>query len=565
MPRMFPGVRDPTTRSSAERRLYEAMARELSDKWVVFHSVKWIGQDSQGRPRDGEADFVLAHPDLGVLTLEVKGGRISFDQRTGHFISTDAQDVSHDIGDPFEQAMKSKKVLLEKLQGTPGWQRRRVVFGHAVAFPDAVMDGSWLHPNAPREIVISALDVVSLESRLREVLQFWRGPVSADQPPGPVGIEVLERVLGQASRIRNPLLAIGARADEQSLIELTAQQFRYLRFLKGVRRAAIAGCAGSGKTLLAVEKARSLADEGLRVLFVCYNRALADYVGITLAHRQHFDVYSFHQLCVHWANRASARVAHDAEASEEYFTQSLSDELLAAAGKLGGYYDALIVDEAQDFHANWWEALPWVLNDPANGILYIFFDDNQRIYPDRLPVPIKAEPFPLDENCRNTQCIFDVVGQFYRGPQPPRVLGPQGHPAEIIPYSSGADGNTQLRRLLHRLLNEDGFRHDELAILTGLGSRSSSILGQRLGNVQITDRLPLQNGEVFGTTIRRFKGLERPVIILAEIDGRLPADDAEMLMYIGTSRARAYLIILLGEGAPEPLLNSLANVNRGGR
>lgn len=562
---MFPDVRDPTTRSSAERRLYEAMARELSDKWVVFHSVKWIGQDSQGRPCDGEADFVLAHPDLGILALEVKGGRIGFDPGTGHFISTDVHDVSHDIGDPFEQAMKSKKALLEKLKGTPGWQRRRIVFGHAVAFPDAVMEGSWMRPNAPREIVISALDVVSLESRLREVLQFWRGPVNADQPPGPAGIEVLVRVLGQAARIRNPLLAIGARADEQSLIELTAQQFRYLRFLKGVRRAAIAGCAGSGKTLLAVEKARSLADEGLRVLFVCYNRALADYVGITLGHRHRFDVYSFHQLCVHWANRAGAIVKHDAEASEEYFTQTLPDELLAAAGKLGGYYDALIVDEAQDFHANWWEALPWVLNDPANGILYLFFDDNQRIYPDRLPVPINAEPFPLDENCRNTQRIFDVVGQFYRGPQPPRVLGPQGHPVEIIPYSSDADGNTQLRRVLHGLLNEDGFRHDEIAVLTGLGNQSSSVLGQRLGNVQITDRLPLQNGEVFGTTIRRFKGLERPVIILSEIDGRLPADEAETLMYIGTSRARSYLIILLGEGAPEPLRNSLANDSRGGR
>jgi hypothetical protein len=42
MSRMYPSVLDPNTKSSAERRLYEAFARELGDEWVVFHHVKWI-------------------------------------------------------------------------------------------------------------------------------------------------------------------------------------------------------------------------------------------------------------------------------------------------------------------------------------------------------------------------------------------------------------------------------------------------------------------------------------------------------------------------------------------
>jgi len=105
MSQMYPVLLDPDTKSPAERRLYEAFARELDDEWTVLHHVKWIGHDDRGRPRDGEADFVVAHPHLGILVIEVKGGRIRFDEITGHYISTDRNTVEHDAGDPFEQAM----------------------------------------------------------------------------------------------------------------------------------------------------------------------------------------------------------------------------------------------------------------------------------------------------------------------------------------------------------------------------------------------------------------------------------------------------------------------------
>ena len=82
MARMYPALFDRDIQSSAERRLFEAFARELDDEWVVLHHVKWIGNDEFGRPHDGEADFAVAHPYLGVLVLEVKGGRIRFDETT---------------------------------------------------------------------------------------------------------------------------------------------------------------------------------------------------------------------------------------------------------------------------------------------------------------------------------------------------------------------------------------------------------------------------------------------------------------------------------------------------
>lgn len=560
MARLYPSRIDANTSSSAERRLYEAFARELKDDaWVVFHHVKWIGHGEMGRPRDGEADFVVAHPHLGILVVEVKGGGIRFDAASGHFISTDRDGIEHDIGDPFEQVTESKHTLIAKLRAMRGWPQRRIILGHAVAFPDAVVEAAWLRPNAPRGIIVDALDLVSLEKRLREALAFWRGQSAVDTPPGQACIEILVRALAQSECIRNPMLAEHVRADEQAIVTLTQKQFRYLRFLSGQRRAAIAGCAGSGKTFLAVEKARRLAeDEGLRVLLACYNRALADHLGDTLGYRRRFDVFSFHQVCVHWANRAGQHLAYREDAPPDYFNVTLPNSLMKAIDDLGSQYDAIIVDEGQDFRAEWWDVLPWLLHDPANGILYVFFDDNQRVYHDRSAIPIQVEPYPLDENCRNTQRIFSALGQFYAGPVLPIALGPEGQPVEVIYYTDPRDGESQLRRRLHRLLNESGFAHGEIAVLSALGANASNILGQRMGNIQLTDRLPLSPGEVFTTTIRRFKGLERPVIVLCEVDGRMSSDDMEALMYVGMSRAKTYLAVLLGQDAPQVIRDALA-------
>jgi hypothetical protein len=62
---------------------------------------------------------------------------------------------------------------------------------------------------------------------------------------------------------------------------------------------------------------------------------------------------------------------------------------------------------------------------------------------------------------------------------------------------------------------------------------------------------------VFATTIRRFKGLDRPAIVLCEIDGTLTGEEIEALMYVGTSRAKAYLAILVARSAPAHVRESL--------
>ncbi len=556
MARMYPSVLDNTTKSFAEKRLFDFFSQGLDDAWVVFHNVKWIGADDYGRPRDGETDFVIAHPDQGVLVIEVKGGKIFFDEVTGHFISKDQKGRDHDIHDPFEQAMKCKKNLLGRLKKLNGWPRGRVTIGHAVIFPDMVVPETWNRSNAPRTIVVDTLDLADVEMKLRFIFAYYArlesSLVQPNIPLGKAGVQALVNVLYLSNDIRNPFLAEILVEDEKKIVHLTEQQYAFLSFIQNHTHAAISGCAGSGKTFLAIEKARQLAQyEQKKVLFTCYNQGLANYIGDFLGYNKVFDVFNFHQLCFYWARKAGLKIPSSQENSPDYFNQTLTNLLLDAINIVGAPYDAIIVDEGQDFRAEWWDILPFVLQYPDDDYFYVFYDDNQRVYFDRSPIPIKEKPFRLDINCRNTQHIAKVVEQFYKGSLPTKVQGPEGFPIRVIKCKNEHDSKDQLRRLLYNLLYEEKFSSDQVAVLSARGVQSSDTLKRRFGNVDLVDRVTLATNEIFATTIRRFKGLERDVVVLCEIDGRLSPEDIDMLMYVGTSRAKHHLIVLLGQDAPE--------------
>ena len=82
----------------------------------------WITKSSTGT-KDGETDFLVCHPDKGILVIEVKGGRILADYRTGTWQSTDRNGRVHKIKDPFRQALNAKFSILEKMKEHPDWKR----------------------------------------------------------------------------------------------------------------------------------------------------------------------------------------------------------------------------------------------------------------------------------------------------------------------------------------------------------------------------------------------------------------------------------------------------------
>ena len=124
-------LKDP--RREAERQLYDVFSNELHETYRVFYDVAWLAKTD--RAQDGEADFIVTHPEYGVLVIEVKGGGISYNGITGEWFSTDRHGQRHSIHDPIAQAVRSKKALLSKIKEHPKWHDLFVPMGHAVAFP----------------------------------------------------------------------------------------------------------------------------------------------------------------------------------------------------------------------------------------------------------------------------------------------------------------------------------------------------------------------------------------------------------------------------------------------
>ncbi len=553
MASMYPDRLRIDTESMAERRLYKLFRAEVPDDYVVFHSVSWLARDTRGGAQDGEADFIVAHPDRGILVIEVKGGNIRYDGVAGQWYSH-----SYAIKDPFEQARRNKFSLLEKLKDLPYWRQRWLTLGHAVAFPDVVVKHD-LRLDAPVDIILDAEDLASLTAWVERVMDYWRDQDHQDGRPGSTGLQELIDLLSPSWELRAPL-ALEFAEEAEKIIRLTEEQFALLDFLNGRRRVAIAGCAGSGKTTMALEQSRRLARQGFRVLFTCFNKALAEYIRSDEELPDNIEASHFHGLCVRKVHQAglSDRLK-GGWSSQTWYDQKLPELLVEAAEVLGPQYDAVVIDEGQDFQSNWWLSLLYLLEDPDRGIFYVFYDDNQNLYQEALQLPEELEHFALHRNCRNTQHIHNTFLPFYQAATAPTAIGPRGRAPELIYYDSDSGLNRAMRRVLHRLVNEEQVYNEDVVILTPR-ARENSLLWQwgYLGNFRVTDRWPPDSGEVYCTTVHSFKGLESPVVILAEV---YPSarQNLETLLYVGCSRARNHLIILADENLPSEIQSRLSH------
>ena len=548
MARMVPFPMLPTD-SAAERRLYEGFLEQLDDAYVVYHSVDWVVAGRGGR-NEGEADFVITHPELGLFALEVKGGRITFDPRTKRWTQT-GHSGTHVLGeDPFHQAQDGMRSLVRILEGQPGWERWRPSYGFGVAFPDGRYEHE-AHPGAPMSIAIDRDDLDRLETRVAAIMKSWQRP---GRRFGEEGMDSVAAAFGFRVEIRTPL-KLRFDEEDRKIVELTNDQAWVLSFVLHRRRAAVTGPAGSGKTLLAISVAKQLAAGARRTLLTCFNHRLGDHLAASVEGAEGVDVSTFHELCVQMAKEAGIDLpAEDAGPGSPYFEHRLPEALAAAAVRLGPRFDAIVVDEAQDFRAWWWPALLSLHADPDDGPLYVFADDNQNLYGGELPVEEEDVVGPIGTNLRNTKQIGEFVSVFYRGEQEPIARGPEGEAVEILGYESDEGLAHLLSVVLRNLVGEEHVPLEDIVVLTPSGTEKSAL--RRRGSVdgfRLSETV--EPGSILATSVHAFKGLERPVVILAEL-GDKHLEDLRQYLYVGGSRARNHLVVL----AAEPVARELRRI-----
>jgi hypothetical protein len=540
-PRKLPLSIRQDSRRSAEVRVYDQLAAVLDDNFTVFYSSPWLGTDHLGNERDGECDFMVAHPRMGYLTLEIKGGGISFDPQERQWWSTDRNSFRFRIKDPVEQARSAKYALLAKLKQTRHWQERWIHNCHGVVFPDAAAPPRDLGADRPAHIFCCMREFAQgfrqwIEKRMQEV-----APRPDSKGLGKDGITAFENILAQSFTLSFQI-AGAMENDRQQLGILEPTQFHILEMIADIPRAEIRGAAGTGKTVVAIEEAKRAATKGQRTLLTCFGRPLANELDRSIGVVENLTVGSFHSVCLRTVQSAGVELPPAVSRDKHFFDHILPGLFVDTVTALPNLrFQNIIVDEGQDFQDSWWIAIDAALQ--PGGFLRIFSDSNQRVYArDSVPAAdLQLVPIRLFRNLRNTKSIHAAAAVHYEGPE---IIaeGPEGLAVNWIEASSTDSLVKAAYEEVRRLVYNQDVATSEIAVLLPSQELVEHFqIAASKSHLEFADCLNLSTDRIVVDTLRRFKGLERPATVL--IVGESDLARAE-LAYVGMSRPRFYLAVV---------------------
>lgn len=529
----------------AEIEVYRRLRDQLPEDYVAYYSRPWLGLKSNGEEKDGEADFVVAHPELGFLTIEVKGGTVRREETTERWTSTNRLGITNVIKDPVKQARDSKYELLKKLKQQPGWRTRFVTARYGVILTDSAKPERDLGPDMPLMILLFGEELKYLREWVDARLGAAGDP--ADRPGlglGTDGMGALHKMIAGRIELR-PSLARGLRDDHRQIARLTEDQIDILDMLGNGNRMAIPGGAGTGKTILALEKALRLAESGHRTMLTCYNGPLGQHIERVTGDVGSLSAGSFHAVCDRLLKAADIAIG----ARDDAYFDALPAALEAAITTRPDLrFDAIVVDEGQDFDDQWFEVLKKCLVDPDGGCLFVFYDDNQRVYDrgGRTIAGLPASSVRLVRNFRNTRAIHAAARNWYSG-GPIRAIGPEGAPVQWADVRVGQSEAEVVEDIIRSLVNDHAVPPADIAVPTVRPRVSHRVLRSgRLAGFDVADAGSPRDGSIVFDTVRRFKGLERAAVVLVDADRLVEAE----LAYVGLSRAGVYLAVV---GTPSDL------------
>ncbi|RIK16743.1 MAG: nuclease [Acidobacteria bacterium] len=494
--------------------------------------------------QDYEADLVVLMPGHGIVVVEVKGGSVSTDEQ-GRWWQHGSG--SREI-DPVGQALRSKHALRTYVQEDPRWRdssRSRVRWAHTVVTPYSSVPDHFSMPDCGRDMIHGRGDQKHLARRLREL---GAAKETNYRVPDHDDVDLIVEILSGRNHMQREVVAEAddreARADR-----LTQEQAMILQVTRLLDRVEVRGGAGSGKTVLAMAQAKQLtrgfAGRGAqRVALLCYSIGLGEWFkrafeGERRRARPAF-IGRFEELGREWG------VQIDADRNDsEFWEKELPEQMARLAEDLpeGKKFDAIIVDEAQDFAEDWWAPLLAALRDPEEGGLYVYSDENQKVFARFGGPPVALVPLVLDHNLRNTRQIAESFGPL--APMRMRALGGDGPEVEFVAATADealAVADDEVERLL-----DEGWPTEHVALITtGTRHPEQNARQQSLGQEGYW-RTFWESDDVFYGHVLGCKGLERRAVVLCvNEDGT--RDRSTERLYVGLSRATDKLVVV---GDPE--------------
>ena len=561
MSRMIPPYVSDSVKSTGEKQIFNLLRNDPETKdWIVLHSLALAKHTKQ---LYGEIDFVVLAPNLGIFCLEVKSGRIGRKEGVWKFTNRFGEITTATRG-PFQQAREAMFSLMEAIRKQYGKQSRfnRLLFGYGVMFPHILfsakdLESEWWQiydRDSRRQPVSNYIKHLAIQTRKKVERCKWFN--EAESLPGKTDLEQLSFFLRRNFEIivtpKQRLTDI-----EEQLNEYTAEQFKCLDQLSSNKRCLFQGAAGTGKTLIAMESARHALAENKRTLFVCFNSLLGGWLKSQFQADENLVISSFHKFLKSVSDDSTQKDCNH----NNYFKFDLPLMALESIDS-GAFeqFDKLIIDEGQDLirdeYLDVFDAL--LKGGLSGGNWGIFCDfEKQAIYSEysasemlsMLEKRAAFTRFRLTINCRNTKPIGEEVSLISGFEKPPFLSADiNGLPVEYHFYNNQDEEKKYLEEILLDLRNQK-IKPENITILSPFVFQKSitSHIDKnrfRISDLSLSPQEFLKGDHITFSTIHGFKGLENSYIILADII-RLMDDDFKSLLYVGMSRAKVGLHVML--------------------
>ena len=539
-----------------------------SDEYACLHSV---GLARHRRKAYGEADFIMIGP-LGVFCLEAKGGHVSRDKGSWTIGWPDSCYRSHE--GPFKQAQGSMYPLMDEVSKriSPEF-KAKTLFGWGVVFPD--IEFTEEDPEWSSEVICDVTKKHDFMGFLAELQTYTRERERLAGRDHEVRLDPEDcgKLLSCFRKDFNLIPAIGdlIQATRDELVELSEAQFSILDHALNPSnpRVICPGSAGTGKTLIALEAARRLADQQKSVLLVCFNRLLGEFLrGQLDAEFKSVQIWPLHQLMhnvIVSAGLEDRLRERQQENASDFFTRvypELFEQAVVSALSKNEMQrvDCLIVDEAQDvlFSPTIDAIGELVVGGLADGRWLMFLDPDLqsevygRLDPRVLETLRSFRPTTLEltENFRNPEPVVDEVCAL-TGINRPRCRRQLDSRVEYVSHGDRSEQGAQLQVVLTRLL-ADGVAPSSITVLSGVRREQACISeyppridpevvwleGENIG--------VLRDDCITAATVSAFKGLENEVIVLTDLP--VPTRDWDRSQaYVGMTRAKTQVNAIIAE------------------
>ena len=534
MATMFPTIYPKVPNEKDPEFVTFQILKKLPDNYLVFYSKKFKGTGSF--KEECEVDFIIFDQNKTLICLEVKGGVISYDGIEDKWMQN-GKDL---ITSPDRQASAAMHNVLNFLKGDIS----NLNIGWALGFPDCCLPEDLTIPSGlTRQIIIDQIGYNNIEKSINMVSKYY---VEKFQRRG-IGLQTAKLIQNRLTSSLGFVTKLGVRLarDYSQLIEVTESQFKVLNDILINNKTIVRGYAGTGKTLIATELARRLEKNNKKVLFLFYNRLITKEVSRSFDRKGLVTCTRFFKFAKRQIEKKDPKWWNlNYQKNTKFWEEDLPLKLITLSGQKEKY-DAIIIDEGQDFKSDWFDYLNTLLADKVESHFVIFYDEYQDIFNRWSDLPWGGESYTkkqLTENCRNTKNIVGYLNDL----TPSQMVSFENSPfGEKVIIRNENDDEKLLNIFIQDLtsLLKKGVDPGKIVILTA-ESLENTILRdlKRIGNfklISISRYYNKHSKDIQFTTINMFKGLEADIVFVICSNENFGED----LIYTQCSRARLLLFV----------------------